>query len=139
LLAAFVNLSAVCDLLTRTRPAGVDVVCAGTDSHATSEDILLAGALAARFADAADWQLDDSAEIARYAWAALGGASADLASRLVSALRDSRGGRNLISIGLSADIDFAAAMDRFSIVPHFDPASGAVVVADAPSKLPRPE
>jgi 2-phosphosulfolactate phosphatase len=140
-LAAFVNLSAVCDYLTRAQPTGVDIVCAGTDSHATSEDVLLAGAVAARFADLADWQLDDSAEIARYAWTALcgGDPGPGLASRLLSALRDSRGGRNLISIGMSVDIDFAAAVDRFSLVPRFNPVTGAVVTADVPSKPSRPE
>jgi len=35
-------------------------------------------------------------------------------------LRESRGGRNLIDTGQENDIDLAAQMDRFDVVPEFD-------------------
>jgi 2-phosphosulfolactate phosphatase len=38
-------------------------------------------------------------------------------------LRDSRGGRNLIEIGHENDIDLAAQLDRFDIVPELDVAA----------------
>ena len=35
-------------------------------------------------------------------------------------LRDSRGGRNLIDTGQEHDIDLAAQMDKFDMVPELD-------------------
>ena len=35
-------------------------------------------------------------------------------------LRDSRGGRNLIEIGQENDIEIAAQIDKFDIVPELD-------------------
>jgi 2-phosphosulfolactate phosphatase len=121
---AFVNLSALCGHLTRGAQAGttdVNLVCAGTERHLTRDDVLLAGAVAARLASRS-WELDDSAAIARDAWleasgSATGGA---LSARLASALRETRGGRNLIRIGMSDDLAWAADVDRFAIVPRFD-------------------
>jgi phosphosulfolactate phosphohydrolase-like enzyme len=43
------------------------------------------------------------------------------------ALRASQGGRNLIEIGQQSDIDLAAQIDRFDLVPCYDPASGRIV------------
>jgi 2-phosphosulfolactate phosphatase len=130
-LAAFVNLSAVCDhLLEIARRTGIDVICAGTDSHITREDVLLAGAIAERLADAADWQLDDAAALARDAWTAVWRDAADSArhARLTAALGASRGGRNLIAIGMDRDLETAAQIDRFNIVPKFDSSTGAVTI-----------
>jgi 2-phosphosulfolactate phosphatase len=63
--------------------------------------------------------LNDQAEIAADAWRAAVGT---LSGRnpLAAALRDSRGGRNLIEIGQENDIDLAAQIDRFDIVPELD-------------------
>jgi len=129
-LAAFVNFSGVCEYLLRIeRPTLIDIVCAGTDSHQTQEDVLLAGALAGRLADAAGWQLDDGAAMARAAWSAVSrGDDDELPSRVIATLRDSRGGRNLIAIGMDRDIETAAEIDRFNIVPRFDPSTGAVTI-----------
>jgi hypothetical protein len=62
--------------------------------------------------------LNDQAEIARAAWRA---AAANLVSDPLSRmLRASQGGRNLIGIGMENDIDLAAQIDRFDIVPEVD-------------------
>ena len=42
---------------------------------------------------------------------------------LVQVLRESEGGRNLIALGLDADIDRAVLWDLFKIVPEFDAVS----------------
>ncbi|MEX0678038.1 MAG: 2-phosphosulfolactate phosphatase [Pirellulales bacterium] len=123
-LGAFVNLSALCGYLTQNAQAGatdVNLVCAGTEMHVTREDVLLAGAVAQRLAGAG-WQLDDEAAIARDAWRAVSASAtgAELKDRLASALRASRGGGNLIQIGMAGDIELAADVDRFAIVPRFD-------------------
>jgi 2-phosphosulfolactate phosphatase len=132
LIGAFVNLSALCAHLDQERAADVDVVCAGTDSQVTWDDVLLAGALAEQLHDR-DWRLDDSACIARDAWRTLAGsAAADaLESRLVGALANSRGGRNLLRIGMAHDVALAAEIDRFAVVPRFDPGSGRVEVVSS--------
>ena len=132
LIGALVNLSAVCVRLQTAPPRGsapVDVVCAGTDGQITREDVLFAGAVADRLAANA-FQLDDSAEIARDAWRSVsGGASGgELQRRLIAAMSASRGGRNLIEIGMAGDIQLAARIDQVAIVPQFDPRSGRIAI-----------
>lgn len=124
LVGALVNLSALCARLAESDIAGVDVVCAGTERRVTWDDVLVAGAVAQRLADLG-WQLDDTAQIARDAWRNVAGTSTgdEFQHRLVPALRTSRGGRNLVKIGMADDIARAAAVDRFAIVPRFDPNS----------------
>ena len=123
-LGAFVNLSVLCGHLIDNVQAGtaeVDVVCSGTERHVTREDVLLAGAIAQRLAGE-NWQLDDQAAIARDAWLAVSNSAAggELIARLSAALGESRGGKNLIKIGMAGDIELAADVDRFAIVPRFD-------------------
>ena len=134
LLAAFVNFSAICRELTAelSRPgsSGAALICAGTDGEVTREDTLLAGAMVDDLASHDDLMLslNDQAEIAVDAWHAcrldLGGHDP-----LGRALRQSRGGRNLIEIGLENDIAIAAEIDRFDLVPVLDLATWRVTVA----------
>jgi 2-phosphosulfolactate phosphatase len=116
LLGAFVNFSAVCREL-----AGFDqiaLVCAGTDGQVTREDTLLAGAFVDDLARSKKCVLNDQALLAADAWRT---AVRVLTDRpLGITLRDSRGGRNLIEIGQEHDIDLAAQIDRFDIVPELD-------------------
>ena len=119
LIASFVNFSAVCRELADEEQ--IEIVCAGTDGHVTREDTLLAGAIVE---DCRHSQIDvlicnDQAEIAADAWRSAVGT---LSGRdpLAAALRESRGGRNLIEIGHENDIDLAAQIDRFDIVPELD-------------------
>lgn len=144
LIAGFVNFSAVCRELAEEEQ--IDVVCAGTDGHVTREDTLLAGAIVEdsrprlrreplespqeirqRSSPSDDGGAprnggllcNDQAEIAADAWRTAVGT---LSGRdpLAAALRESRGGRNLIEIGQENDIDLAAQIDRFDIVPELD-------------------
>lgn len=136
ILAAFVNLAAVCQ---RLQPAIADqaghvhILCSGTAGTITREDVLLAGAIVDRLAHA-DPELNDSARIAMDAWhgglaaAGLSGTTAAAEpARLAAVLQQSRGGRNLTRLKLEADILDAARIDRFAIVPRFDPRSGRLV------------
>jgi 2-phosphosulfolactate phosphatase len=125
LIAGFVNFSAVCRELVEEQD--IEIVCAGTDGHVTREDTLLAGAIVEEVGQAVpdiDRQAEpalrnDQAEIAADAWRTAVGT---LSGRdpLAAALRESRGGRNLIEIGQENDIDLAAQIDRFDIVPELD-------------------
>ena len=122
LVASFVNFSAVCRELAEEEQ--IELVCAGTDGHVTREDTLLAGAIVE---DCGAANRNDQAEIAADAWRTAVGT---LSGRdpLAAALRESRGGRNLIEIGHEGDIDLAAQIDRFDIVPELDIAAWRIRV-----------
>ncbi|MDX1946949.1 MAG: 2-phosphosulfolactate phosphatase [Pirellulaceae bacterium] len=115
LIGAFVNFSALCRELAGD-PA-IAIVCAGTDGQITREDVLLAGAIADEMSRLGPLELNDQAEIAADAWRAC---VRDLTRPLGQTLRASRGGRNLIEIGQENDIDLAAQIDKFDIVPQLD-------------------
>lgn len=134
LLGAFVNFSAVGRELTAELSSpgssGAALICAGTEGDVTREDTLLAGAMAEDLASNDDLQLslNDQAVIAADAWRVcrldLGGHDP-----LGRTLRQSRGGRKLIEIGLENDIAIAAEIDRFDLVPVLDLATWRVTVA----------
>ncbi len=113
--AAFVNFSAVCELL---RPDGrpVHIVCAGGEGEPCLEDTLLAGALVDFLSEQGDVRVNDSG---RLAWD-----SFENHGRILrGALEVSKGGTHLRELGYVADIDFAAEVDRYALVPelHRDP------------------
>ncbi|HVA45307.1 MAG TPA: 2-phosphosulfolactate phosphatase [Pirellulales bacterium] len=125
LIGAFVNASAVVQALADEEK--VHLLCAGTRGAVTREDVLLAGLIADRLLDlpgAAETcrEINDELLIARTCWQAFaaGRQIPDLASDLAATLRFTQGGRNLTKIGLEHDIDAAACIDRFSIVPELD-------------------
>lgn len=125
LLAAFTNLSAICrELVDET---AIALVCAGTDGHVTREDTLLAGALVNELARSPKCRLNDQALLAADAWSTAVRLMTDRPLGMM--LRDSRGGRNLIDIGQEHDIDLAAQIDRFDIVPELDLAAWRIRVA----------
>jgi 2-phosphosulfolactate phosphatase len=119
LVAAFVNFSAVCRELSDGNELAI--VCAGTDGHVTREDTLLAGAIVTDLAREKRCQLNDQALLAADAWQTAVRLMTDRPLGMM--LRDSRGGRNLIDTGQENDIDLAAQIDRFDIVPELDLAS----------------
>lgn len=126
LVGAFANLSSVCaHLAGRSR---VEILCAGTDGQITREDTLVAGAMVGRLAAGEAGELNDQAEVARDAWLEV--ASGDDALRpyrVWQALRASRGGRNLVALGMERDIELAAQIDTSRLLPRFDPRSGQIV------------
>jgi 2-phosphosulfolactate phosphatase len=138
LIGAFVNFSAVCGEIADVNQLAL--LCGGTDGEVTREDALLAGAIVCELTASggrptASWgrplasggreppenpgyALNDQAELAADAWRT---AVRFLTDRpLGMTLRDSRGGRNLIGIGHENDIELAAQIDRFNIVPELE-------------------
>jgi 2-phosphosulfolactate phosphatase len=134
LIGSFVNLSAVCAQLNPNQPT--HLICAGTESRITREDVLCAGAIVDRLTT---WELviardlNDEARIARDAWReTMRGLEIDdpgAIETLARTLRDTRGGRNLVALGLERDIDAAAQIDRFPIVPELDTKSWHISAA----------
>jgi 2-phosphosulfolactate phosphatase len=134
-IGAFVNLTALSSKLAGEAP--VDLVCAGTDGQPTTEDVLFAGAVAARLSSDSSWQLDPHAESARQAWLELVADPTATSARLLAALGQSRGGQNLLAIGMQHDLALAAEIDRFSLVPSFDTRSGRITTSESRSSSPR--
>jgi 2-phosphosulfolactate phosphatase len=116
LIGAFVNFSAICGELAGAEP--IALLCGGTDGEVTREDALLAGAIVTELKRSGPVTLNDQAEIAADAWQT---AVRYLTDRpLGMTLRASRGGRNLMGMGHESDIDLAAQIDKFDIVPQLD-------------------
>jgi 2-phosphosulfolactate phosphatase len=121
---SFVNLSAVAETV-RDEPR-IDILCAGTAGEVTREDILAAGAMVGvlSFSDEPAWQLNESAVAARLDWQRLCDA-ARAAGRTVSEhlaieLRDTPGGRNVLSIGMDHDLIDCAQIDALDVVPELN-------------------
>jgi 2-phosphosulfolactate phosphatase len=126
-LGAFVNAAAVVEALAAEDE--VHLLCAGTREEVTREDVLLAGLIAdeliRRAKSQAVSEINDQALIARDCWQAFakGRHRENMAGALSATLRSTQGGRNLQQIGLEHDIDVAARIDRFSLVPQLDVAA----------------
>ena len=120
-IGAFANLSGVTERCA-VEPQ-VDIVCAGTDGAISAEDVLFAGLLGSRLTDFHAFKpADDATGIA----IDFSRANTENPPRLLEAVRQSQGGKNLIKLGYDADIQFAANIDRFSIVPTYDAESGSI-------------
>ncbi|HVX13385.1 MAG TPA: 2-phosphosulfolactate phosphatase [Pirellulales bacterium] len=125
LIGAFANGSAVVESLADA--GDVRLLCAGTRGEITREDVLFAGFVAdgllrRRTEDESSVEINDQLLLARDAWRAFlaRATGSDLSVELAAELRSTQGGRNLKKIGLEHDIDVAAQLDRFKIVPELD-------------------
>lgn len=115
LVGSFVNLTAICDAVAHdSRP--VHILCCGTRAEISMDDCLPAGAMVDRLVSAGrQLTSDDAGRFARLAWLAAHAQPGGLAA----AMRESRGGRNLEAIGLAADVEYCATIDRCPVVPVF--------------------
>ena len=136
LIGAIVNRAAVAarawDLARSRGNADIHLVCAGTDGEVTEEDLLTAGAIldaAGRLPGADGDVLDASATAALDMFRGVLSpptaegrvdAHAIAAAAITSAFATSRGGRNLIELGMQADLPAAAAIDSLRVVPRLD-------------------
>ena len=121
LIAAFVNLTAIVDSVQHDRRPLV-IVCAGTDGTISAEDVLLAGAIVARLGEC---RLNDQARIAMDFFAA----NSENHAVLLRAMRASVGGMNLGGLGFDRDIQRAAEIDLFKIVPAWDSNANEIRIA----------
>ncbi len=131
-LGAMVNLSAVVAFLQQIPQ--VHILCAGTRGQVTREDILAAGAIVHNLLalKGVRWELSEEAKQAQVAWGgvlnAARVASRSPSSQLAIELQETPGGRNLIAIGQDDDLAECAQIDRFEIVPRFDPVASRIFV-----------
>jgi 2-phosphosulfolactate phosphatase len=132
LIAAFVNASAVVRRLFDREH--VHILCAGTDGRIGQDDVLLAGLLVERLQREGGivYQQNAQAITARETWLntfalpqALGAEPLE-PERLAAELCKSLGGQNLLALDLEDDVLAAAQLDRFELVPRFDPRTGRI-------------
>ena len=127
LMGAFANLGAVCDvLLEDSRP--IHIVCAGTVGKISTEDCLFAGAVVAWLLGASSKSADlavlgieicDAARLVLSHWKS----ATDTPDGLFQTMKAGSGGRNLMRLGLEADIRTAATLDQVDLVPEYLPQS----------------
>ena len=113
LIGSFMNRKALVD---RLRQDGRDVhlVCAGTDGAMTAEDTLFAGAVASDLLGKVDENEPLGTQLAASLFAQHGANS----DSLQSAVRAGQGGKNLIRLGLEADIDVVLDQNCLDVVPQ---------------------
>ncbi len=135
LIGCFSNLHAVIALLANdSRP--IHLICAGTDGLVSTDDALCAGAIATGVWATRKWPKWDGDQLRLVM--DLFTCRCQPMREVVNTLRESHGGRNLIALGLEADIDRAARWDLFRLVPEFDPATRRLTPAtDVPAE-PKP-
>jgi 2-phosphosulfolactate phosphatase len=109
--ASFVNLSAVTDLLLSLQSDFV-IICAGHENRFCLEDALAAGKLLNRMATrhGGELILDDAGRAAVSLDRSLG-------KNLDRVLRTSEHGRFLAEIGFAADLDVCGAVDSVPVLP----------------------
>lgn len=125
IVASLANLSVVTRAVANDdRP--IHVLCAGTRDEIGLDDCLPAGAFVERLVAAGRALVqDDSARLCLRAWREASGSP----GALLEAMRDTRGGRNLLKLGMDADVAFCATIDALPVVPVFDPATGLITLA----------
>jgi 2-phosphosulfolactate phosphatase len=114
LIGAFVNLAAVLERLLAL-PNPVHLVCAGTDGYESLEDELFAGAVVDRLVRIREVELDPIAMDVQSQWTEAE-AKMQAGEALAHILSQGRGGKRVTELGLAADIEDAATIDRYSIV-----------------------
>ncbi|MBM4108151.1 MAG: 2-phosphosulfolactate phosphatase [Phycisphaerae bacterium] len=124
LVGSMANLSALCAAVAADeRP--VHLLCAGTGGRVSLDDCLPAGAMVERLVGMGRMLAPDDA--GRLCLAAWRGRLA-LREGLRGLMRESRGGRNLVRIGLGADVEFCSLPDTIPVVPAFDAGDGAITL-----------
>lgn len=126
IVGSFANLTAVGEAVaSEERP--VHILCAGTRDEISMDDCLPAGAMVEMLVRRGRSLLsDDSARLCRLAWE---GANVQEGG-VPRAMRESRGGRNLLRIGLRDDVNFCSTLDTLDVVPEFDVARGEITLSD---------
>ncbi len=125
LIGAIVNRSAVAaaahTLAIKHGGCDIHLVCAGTDGAVTEEDLLAAGAIldaAVRHDGCTEDAFDETGLQALGLFRATVAARPAATDAIAHAFTSSIGGRNLIEIGMEADLPASAAIDSYSVVPR---------------------
>ncbi len=125
LIGAVVNRSAVAAaahaLALKHGGCDVHLVCAGTEGAVTEEDLLAAGAIldaAVQHHGCSEDSLDAAGREALGFFRATVAAGPSAAEAIAREFASSIGGRNLIDLGMDADLPVSAAIDSLPVVPR---------------------
>ncbi|MCL4116581.1 UNVERIFIED_CONTAM: hypothetical protein GTU68_012222 [Idotea baltica] len=126
LIGTFVNQAAIVGELA-TYTGKVLIVCAGTNGQISAEDVLFAGSLTSSLnkVHGDGVTLSDTARIAMDFFRA----NSENHAQLLEAVRQSRGGHNLVELGFDDDIERCSSLDLFSTVPEYDPGANELTAA----------
>lgn len=125
LVGALTNLSAVCAEVAGD-PREVHIICSGTRGEISLDDCLAAGAITERLLEAGrELGSDDSGLVCLQLWRHA------QRSGIEDAMRVSRGGRNLVRLGFTADIECCSTVDGVSVLPRYDQITGTITLAGA--------
>jgi len=105
--------------------AEIQLLCAGTGGAVCLDDVLAAGAIASSIQESMPTDCDDETRIAERAFRDA------MTHGVLSAMRESQGGRNLIEIGMEADVADCSRLDITTVVPHFVAARNEVLIPRA--------
>lgn len=122
-LGSLVNRSAVATAVHAAEK--LTIVCAGTRGRITREDIFAAGAIVELITSQhpPTTELSSTAQLARATWQSV---SQDGPETLIAGMRETRGGRDLVQLGLDRDIIDSAQVDSLVQVQEFDAADGVI-------------
>ncbi|WP_417378714.1 2-phosphosulfolactate phosphatase [Gimesia sp.] len=128
LIGSFLNLAAVVNELSQSSGV-VYLVCAGTDGAITGEDCLCAGAIAAglQSVSSPELTLDDATRMVVDYYQS----QTSSPGGLLTAMRASQGGRNLIQRGFEEDIRLCSERDCYAVLPEYNHESGRIMLASA--------
>lgn len=122
LIGALTNLSAVCGAVV-SDSREVHIICSGTRGEISLDDCLAAGAIVERLLEAGrELGSDDSGLVCLRLWQDAN------RSGISSAMRESRGGRNLVRLGFDADIELCSTVDAVNVLPRYDESAGAITL-----------
>jgi 2-phosphosulfolactate phosphatase len=136
IVASFVTASAVARRLFEREH--INIICAGTDGNISQDDILVAGLLVERIQRQGGmvYRQNGQAITSREFWLhsfalpqALGGEPLE-PERVALELCKGLGAKNLLALGMNEDIVAASWIDRFDVVPIFDPKTGEIRAAE---------
>lgn len=125
-LGSLVNRSSVADAVQSAKK--LTIVCAGTRGRITREDVFAAGAIVEHLTSQPS-QTPNLSATARLAQATWQSVSAPGPASLLTAMRESRGGRDLVHLGLDRDIADASQVDSLAGVQQYDAAAGVIRTA----------
>lgn len=108
--------------------AVIQILCAGTDGHPTSEDLLAAGAIAEAVLSYGPRALVGAAAEALVLWRQVTqtGELNDRSITIARWLRTTPHGQTLSAAGFDADIEFCSQLDCNELAPVFDPSMGLI-------------
>jgi 2-phosphosulfolactate phosphatase len=119
-IGSFANLNSVVKAVAEFD--NIQLVCAGTNGEITSEDCLFAGSVVSGLLAKFECKLNDSSQMVLNHFLSI----AKNDDSIYETLCKSRGGQNLIDVGMEPDIRICSTLNTHDVVPEFNTASQCI-------------